>query len=206
MQRRLEEQEKDYVEKYLSKKFKEVNMIYTKRRVFDRSREMPLNVCDFVRPSKTLIQRNTSLEKIWQEKIKYVRDNYKVNGLLDFWQLPEETKVLGKGDCDDSGSYRLATAKSNGLGDNLFACLGFVGNSGHFFIVAVDKILLKNLEKFEDSVTIIENTSNNYYPQHYKFSNYKICYIFNENKAWEVDGSVSFGKKVAKEFGVKKNG
>lgn len=190
------------IEDKLSALFPKAELIYTKRWVIDpKKTPMPLNVCDFLRPSKTLVSSKALiLSNIWTENITYVKDDYAYNGALDVWQFPEETKVLGKGDCDDSGAFRIAKAKSNGLGDDLFACLGFYGNVGHFFSVRIRE---DKLPEFVDAVTIIENTSNQYTPISYKGSQYDIHWIFNENQVWKVKAGASlFGKKILKEFGV----
>jgi len=178
-------------EKRLEKLYNQKKVVYNKRWVIKDKTAMPMDIRDFARPSKTLEDFST-IKEIWEEVIQYVYDNYAYNGVLDVWQLPEETNVLKAGDCDDSGSYRLAKAKANGLGNNLFACLGFYGDQGHFFTVRIDN---------EGTTWVLENTSNKYTPVRLEGSKYKICYIFNERYCWVVDGRYRFGD-LQKNFSI----
>lgn len=193
LEEELEASKFNVYEEILNKKYNKVHLSYTKRWALKDNKMIKMDIRDFVSPRKTL-KTSTTVEKIWREKIKYVFDDYAYNGVLDVWQLPEETMVLKAGDCDDSGAYRLSKAKACGLGDNLFAALGFIGNIGHFFIVRLEE---------DGEVYVLENTSNSYDPKKYKNSEYKICYLFNENFVWEVDGSFNFGK-LSSSFNITK--
>lgn len=170
-------------------------LIYTKRYAFNTTTAIPLDVRDFVRPTKTLMD-NSSMKQIWEEKITYVTDNFEVNGILDFWQYPEETWRLGAGDCDDSGSYRHAKAVSNGF--EVFSCVGFWKTNGHFFNILIDKSVLEKVG-FEESILVIENTTNEFKPIPYVGSDYSINYIFNHETCWEFKRN----NKVLKEFELK---
>ena len=180
-------------ESYLSSLYKKKSLIYTKRWAVKDSTKTPMNVCDFIFPRLTL-KDGSSIEKIWQEKINYVKDDYAYHGIPDFWQTPEETNVLRAGDCEDSSDYRISKAKANGIGNNLFRGLGFYNGEGHAFPLRMD-------ENFE--LWVLESTTNSYNPIKLKGSEYHLCYISNEKYTWEVDGSFNFGKLV-EEFGLKK--
>ena len=80
--------------------------------------------------------------KIWKyvaESIAYVTDK-NAQGMDDFWQFPEETLMLRKGDCEDS-SFLLATLLlASGISDHCVrVVLGKVisaeGVSGHAWVV-----------------------------------------------------------------------
>jgi hypothetical protein len=191
---KIEQEEQMKSEEWLDNKYDRIDLFYSKRYAdIGFKIPMPMNVCDLIKPLITL-KDDSNLKSIWYENIQYVSDNFKVNGLLDYWQLPNETWVLRKGDCEDSSTYRVSKAKSNGVGNNLFVALGFYGNEGHAFPVIVD---YKN-----DKIKILEATNSVYNPIDYEGSKYQIYYIFNERFAWVVNSSVVFGKKVSKDFGV----
>ncbi len=180
-------------EDFLNSKYKQRKLIYTKRWAIKDKKLIPLNICDFIAPRLTLVNKKSTLQSIWKENIKYVYDHFAYKGALDVWQLPEETMVLKAGDCDDSGSYRIAKAKSNGLGNNLFAALGFYKTTGHYFAVSIN----------QDKLYILEPTTNKWSMISHEGSDYKICYLFNENYCWEVDGRYKFGA-LSKDFNIKK--
>ncbi|MGA9099722.1 MAG: transglutaminase-like domain-containing protein [Methanotrichaceae archaeon] len=80
--------------------------------------------------------------KIWKyvaESVTYVTDK-SAQGIDDFWQFPEETLMLQKGDCEDS-SFLLATLLlASGISDHCVrVVLGNVisadGVSGHAWVV-----------------------------------------------------------------------
>lgn len=190
-----EREEKMKSEEWLDKIYPKCTMIYKKRYADVGFKTLlPMNVCDFLKPMETL-KDNSSIRNIWNEQIVYVSDNFAVNGVLDYSQLPVETKVIKKGDCEDSSYYRVSKAKSNGCGSNLFVAFGFYKNQGHAFPIIVD---YKN-----EKIFILEATSNSYNTILYKENcDYKINYIFNDRFSWVVDNSVVFGKKVLDEFEV----
>lgn len=184
---------------YLDSKYGRKSFIYDKRYIRDNENKgVSLKIVDFIRPMQTLQQSNSTVETIWKEYIKYVSDPEGTYKSLDFWQFPEETKTLGQGDCDDSGIYRISKAKSNGLGQELFAALGFYNDVGHFFIVRVDE---------NNELWVLENTSNQYNPVKYEGSAYDIYIIFNDIACWEVKGGVKFGSQanqLLKRFKIKR--
>jgi hypothetical protein len=189
----LENEEQVKAEKYLDDKYNRITLVYKKRFADIQDKVLlPMLVNDFLKPMNTL-KDDMTLSNIWRQNITYISDNYQVNGVLDYWQLPVETLTLKGGDCEDSSHFRVTKAKSNGLGSNLFVALGLYKGGGHAF-----PIMIKN-----DKIYLLEATSNEYNPIDYDSqTNYKIYYISNERFSWTIDGSIVFGKKVRKELGV----
>lgn len=188
------------IEKALDDTYPSTSFIYRKRYADVRFQVvLPMNVSDFLKPMETLKDSFATLSSIWNEKINYVSDDFKVNGVLDYWQLPVETKALKAGDCEDSSSYRIAKAKTNNVGYNVFGALGTYNGGGHYFPIMIDK---------DFNIIILESTSSSYNPILLsKAPQYKICYIISDSgKVWEVNDSYTFGskthKKVLKEFGL----
>jgi len=192
LQKELSRKDITKFENFLNNNYKHKKLVYTKRWAIKDKKLLSLNICDFLFPRLTL-KDGSSLREIWTEKIKYVSDNYSYNGILDVWQLPEETAKLKGGDCEDSSDYRISKAKANGIGNNLFRGLGFYKGIGHAFPLLLDTC-------FE--LWVLESTTNRYKPVKLKGSRYHLCYISNERFTWEVDGSFRFGEKVLKEFNV----
>jgi len=185
-------------EEYLDKNFKTINLMYTKRWVLNKMMfPEALDIRDFIRPGFSLPDFKT-LNAVFTVDIRYVSDSYAYNNIMDVWQLPHETWTLGAGDCEDSATLRASLALRAGIPD-VFCALGFWGNEGHCF----------NLVWKDGDIYIVENTSNKYNPVKITDlkntgNNYRICYVFNKNKAWVIDGSVIFGAKVQKEFNIER--
>lgn len=187
----------------LNKKYKRVLLEYNKRWVLDkRSKKVKMMANDFVKPSSWLAYKfeDKSLRDIWKYHITYISDNYQYNGCLDVWQLPIETYTLGKGDCDDSTAFRVATAKSLGLEKDflLFMAVGFYITSskkkiGHAFPVLITK---------DGEWYILEATSNIYDLRPYPNEHYEIHYLWDENYTWKIR-DITFGGKVLKEFDLR---
>jgi hypothetical protein len=178
-------------EKFLDSKFPTTRLVYTKRWAFNQNNTYQMDVRDFITDINSLPKLNF-IDDVFKYHINYVSDNFQTVGMLDFWQIPIETLKFGKGDCDDSGALRCTLARRMGNYEVNYA-LGFYGNEGHFF----------NLMWEAGQVYIVENTSNKYEPIKVPdndltktVSNYKICYVVNENKVWVVDGSIQFGKDI----------
>ena len=187
-------------EAWLDLRFSRIELFFIKR-FADPQQTVPLllNICDFLKPMDSLWDSKCrSLEQLWNEDILYVWDNFKVNGIPDYWQLPVETQALKKGDCEDASSFRLAKADYMFGLQNGFECLGFFGNAPHAFPGLIDF----KKEDLNSALTVLEATSNSHMPVLLGNSKYRVCYIFNKNNAWMVDGSVIFGKKVLDEFGI----
>ena len=186
---------KSNFEKYLNNKnYPTTRLIYTKRWVLDKKNFPEMrDIRDFIKYYYSL-PKFERLDQCFTNPIRYVSDNYAYNGILDVWQTAIETYTLGAGDCDDSGIYRACLSRK--LGNlEVFCALGFWNNTGHLFNLLYDN----------GEIYIVENTSNKYEPVKIKTledtgSLYKICYIFNENNVWIVDGSVVFGGKVIEDF------
>jgi hypothetical protein len=177
-------------EKFLDSKFPITRLVYTKRWVFNQNKTYEMDVRDFITDINSLPKFNI-IDDVFKYRVNYVYDNFQNSGILDFWQLPIETLKFQAGDCDDSGALRCALARRMGNYEVNYA-LGFYGNEGHFF----------NLMWDAGQIYIVENTSNKYEPIKIPdndltktVSNYKICYVVNENKCWVVDGSVVFGEE-----------
>jgi len=183
-------------EEYLDRRYDTTTLVYTKRWILDkRNTKLPMDIRDFIQVYHTLPDMGT-LEDIFKKYIEYVPDNYSYHGILDVWQTAPETWALRGGDCDDSGILRACLARRIG-NRNVFCALGWWGDTGHLF----------NLMWKDGNIYILENTSNKYKPVKIDSiektgTDYKINYIFNENKVWVIDGKTSFGKKVRSEFGV----
>lgn len=170
------------------------SLVYTKRWIIDKNKtKLPLNVCDFVRPSLTLKNKLT-VKDCFLRRVKYVTDIESYN-MLDVWQFPEETDRLRIGDCDDSASYKLSLIKSSTTiikseQDKYFVALGFApSGEGHAFVVYVDS-------DDERLWSAIEPTTNSYKPIDYTGSGYVIHYLFNERDCYALDTSISFGALV----------
>ena len=195
----LEQEEQMKSEEWLDNRYERINLFYTKRYA-ETGNKIPLklNVCDFLKPMISL-KEDATLNKIWNENITYVSDNFAVNNVLDYWQFAVETNTLRKGDCEDSSIYRVSKAKSNGLGYNLFVAFGLYRGSGHAFPVIVD---YKN-----NRLVILEATSSTYNPIYLSSGaksddNYNIYYLTNARFSWVLDNSIIFGKGVNKDFGL----
>ena len=188
-------------EQYLDNlKLPVMTLTYTKRWVFNKKNIIKMNICDFIRDEKSL-PKLKNINKIFELPIKYHFDNFKEHGLLDFWQLPIETLLLGKGDCDDSGVLRASLARRLG-NNNVFCALGFMNGVGHLF----------NMTMIDKKIYILENTSNMYMPilvNNIKDSSivgYQIYFIFNENKCWCIrPGNFNSHSrdKILKAFSIK---
>jgi hypothetical protein len=172
-------------ENYLSSKYPEVTLYYKKRYAdTDNKIILPMNVCDFIKPFDS-IRDDKGVEKIWNENITYISDNYRVNNIPDYYQLPFETNILRKGDCEDSSFYRVSKLKSNGSGANFGVAFGLYKGGGHAFPIFIK----------DDEIYILEATTSDYVPILYsKQSDYEIYYISNERKSWCVNSDLVFGK------------
>lgn len=186
----------------LDKNYRRILLEYNKRWVLNKENyRVRMMASDFVKSSSWLAYKfsGSSLEDIWKFRITYVSDNYLYKGCLDVWQLPVETYVLRKGDCDDSTSFRVAVAKSLGLEKDflLFMAVGYmkVGNEkfGHAFPVMITK---------DGDWIVLEATSNRYEPLVYRGKRYEVHFLWDEENMWEV-GKQTFGGKILKEFDLK---
>lgn len=196
-----------YAEVVLGKKYKPVTLVYSKRFVLtqDLKTLMPLDIRDFCRPSKSLevpfLTQNQQLvfSNVMQEGLTYVTDNWSIKGALDEWQLPEETNILRKGDCEDMTFYRAAKIQSNNPSyiGNIFCALGFVKINGKWFGHAFPILV------GDDGIAhIYEATANNSHEQN--AADYDIFYILNHRYCYEVKKGL-FGvakRKLLKEFGL----
>jgi hypothetical protein len=80
--------------------------------------------------------------KIWDcvaKKIQYITDKA-VFGLEDYWLFPEETLVLGKGDCEDSSFLLASMLLASGISEHCVrVVLGRIstpdGSYGHAWVV-----------------------------------------------------------------------
>jgi len=203
------EHKNDYrskIKNYLNQNYHRVLLFYRKRWVLSlKNVEEPMLFSDFVQKSTTLRNHfmGSSVEQVWNHNIEYVRDNYTYKGCLDVWQLPLETYILGKGDCDDSTAFRVATAKSIGLEDELrgvfFMAVGeYVrGDSvgGHAFPVFIDEKL---------NWFVLEATNNIYTKRKYPNEHYRIEFMTDGEDTWAVNGGNTFGGTILKEFDLEK--
>lgn len=177
-------------------RYPKVNLIYTKRWIFNKDNTYQMDVRDFLRCSKTLPEIKT-LEKIYTFPIQYIYDDYQKHGTLDYYQLPEETYKLKGGDCEDSSSFRCALAKQAGF--DVALALGFIGDVGHAFTLWMDG----------DKIYILESTTNKFNPIHINGAfpdteRYKVYYIITQKQAYQIRSGVQFGEQVRTEFGIKK--
>ena len=178
-------------EKWMDEHYPITVLRYKKRWVINQDNCYDTDVRDFCLDWRTLPKYN-SVEECFRHHIDYTSDTLERHHVLDFWQLPPETFALGAGDCDDSGCLKTALCRRMGNKD-VFCALGFYGKMGHFF----------NLEWKKGEIYIVEPTTSSYNPIRIPNNDlkevvnyYKIHYVFNENKAWTIDDSVVFGKKV----------
>jgi hypothetical protein len=80
--------------------------------------------------------------KIWDyvaRKVEYITDK-RAFGLDDYWLFPEETLVLGKGDCEDSSFLLASMLLASGISESCVrAVLGRIstpdGSYGHAWVV-----------------------------------------------------------------------
>jgi len=181
----------------ISEYLDEIELYYTKRMIPNTDIALTLDVRDFVRPSYT-IGKSKDLKSIWEERIIYTPDNYEINGVPDFWCFAEEVQILMKDDCDGSGTYRQVKATSSGFYE-IFSCIGYLNEQGHFFNIIIDFEVLRTVG-LEQSILIIENTTNEFKPIPYVGSNYKINYIFNHEHCWQYEDNA----QLKKEFDLKR--
>jgi predicted transglutaminase-like cysteine proteinase len=185
-------------ETYLDAKFPTGTFVYTKRWI--KGAPVPMDIRDFIQEDWTLPTLKT-LGEIFMTRINYVTDSFAYNGILDWWQVPQETFALAGGDCEDSATLRASLALRAGI-KNVFCALGMWNGVGHCFNIYMNE---------EGNIYILENTINKYAPLPLlkdklkdTGTGYKINYIFNKNKVWIVDGSTVFGVPVQKEFNIRK--
>lgn len=185
-------------EAWLDSRFKKTQLLYKKRWVMKESNVVTSDVRDFIHKDRSL-PKFDSLKDIWEYRIKYVWDNFPVNGVMDFWQTSEETNLLKAGDCEDSSIFRINAAINLGNKD-IFLALGFWKKTiGHAFPVWFNRRL--------NQIFVLEATDNRYniskLDDNLRNEFYEVYYIANENNAWVINDSIRFGAEVKKDFDLK---
>jgi len=124
---------------------------------------------------------------------RYRPDDYFESYMNDFWQFPNETAELKKGDCEDLAILLVSLIRTAGIPDwKVRVDIGMYGEIGHAWGVYYDTTSKKWLlleatqsHKFTDPLTTLES-----------HTEYKAYYAFNDSYAWVIDSSLTFGDYV----------
>jgi len=175
--------------------YPKVRLIYTKRWIFNKSNTYRMDIRDFLRYSETLPKLKT-LQEVYTLPLRYVYDNYKEQGILDYWQTPEETWKLRASDCEDASCLRYVLSKQAGF--DVAIALGFIRDTGHAFTLR---------RRDDGKIFILEATNNKFKPiaipdNFPETNNYKIYYIITGKQAYQIRYGVKFGEEVRTEFGL----
>lgn len=123
----------------------------------------------------------------------YRPDDYFGSYMNDFWQFPNETVELHKGDCEDLAILLVSLLRTAGIPDwKVRVDIGMYGQTGHAWGVYYDSDYKKWLlleatssHNFTTPLTTLES-----------HSEYKAYYAFNDKYSWVIDSSITFGDYV----------
>ena len=181
------------IDKMLTGKFPTANLVYEKRWVFNSNNTYSMDARDFLRPTRMINGANIqgAFRTLY---LQYVSDNFESEGIPDFWQLPEETQKLGKGDCEDMAALRAVMARKGGF--DVVLALGFLnGNIGHAFNIWKNGDKLYILEPTSNSGSTIEITDiTKTVPA--GSNTYDIYFVVTPDYCYRIRDGVSFGALV----------
>lgn len=132
---------------------------------------------------------------IANNNVKYETDDYQFKW-EDYWQFPEETIVLGKGDCEDTSILVASLLLSFNIPSyRVRVNLGLVyGQYGHAYVQYYNKEI--------NDWLLVETTMPWKYTQPLEkmsqHTEYKTYWAFNDQLAWCIDNGMTFGTALEK--------
>ena len=157
-----------------------------KGRIFNKYH--PATENDIVRACGVALGADDVLAEIYRS------DDYFGTPMNDFWQYPQETIVLKKGDCEDLAILWKSLCDKCGVPPyKTRVHLGEYGTTGHAYGAYKPTLQSKELlieatqryPRYSDSLTTLES-----HPEYVSY------YAFNNKLMWKIRDGISFGKLV----------
>ena len=129
-------------------------------------------------------------------KLVYRSDDYFGTSFNDFWQYPNETITLGKGDCEDETFVWKALCDVCGVPIyKTRAHLGMYGTVGHCYgaykpTATSKELLLENTMRYPNYLAPLTTLES-----HPEYTSY---FAFNSKLMWKIRDGVTFGEHVEK--------
>lgn len=178
---------------YCKTRYKKMQMIKYQQKRYIKDKPISVFLSEFICPEQfevqnfarkikrgvTLYQDAQAIGDYVAKQITWTSDKNLYTS-DDWYEFPNETIVLKKGDCE-AMSYLISS-----INPEIGIAYGFLNKEGHAFNVFVYNSKLYILDSVGDVGVVML----------YDGSKYKINYILNRKNCYAVDNSVSFGNLV----------